>query len=284
MTIMDRTMTPAAKPSATANSIAAAEALAREAGDALLGLQQPDGHIVFELEADTTIPSEYIFLNHFLGRLEPELEAQLAEYIRAEQSDRHGGWPLFYDGDFNISASVKAYYALKLVGDDADAPHMARARKAILDYGGAETANVFTRYALALFQQIPWSGVPAMPVELMLMPRWFPINVWKFSYWSRTVIAPLLILAAHKARAKNPRASAVASCSRWRRKNASAGTPTRRASCGARFSLPSTRCCNRQSAISSRACRRARRRSAGRSTSSARASTARMGSAPSSRP
>ncbi len=197
-------MKPAAQTSETLNSIAAAEALAREAGDELLGLQRPDGHFIFELEADTTIPSEYIFLNHFLGRLEPELEAELAEYIRSEQNERHGGWPLFYDGDFNISASVKAYYALKLVGDDPDAPHMVRARKAILDYGGAETANVFTRYALALFQQIPWSGVPAMPVELMLMPRWFPINVWKFSYWSRTVIAPLLILAAHRARAKNP--------------------------------------------------------------------------------
>jgi squalene-hopene/tetraprenyl-beta-curcumene cyclase len=205
MTMTENTMKPAAQPSGRDKAVAAAAALAREAGDRLLDMQMPDGHFVFELEADTTIPSEYIFLNHFLGRLEPELEAELADYIRTEQSGRHGGWPLFHDGDFNISASVKAYYALKLSGDDADAPHMARARRAILDHGGAETANVFTRYALALFAQIPWSGVPAMPVELMLMPRWFPVNVWKFAYWSRTVIAPLLILAALKPRAKNPR-------------------------------------------------------------------------------
>jgi squalene-hopene/tetraprenyl-beta-curcumene cyclase len=198
-------MKPAGTPTGRLDTVATAAALAREAGDRLLELQKADGHFVFELEADTTIPSEYIFLNHFLGRLEPELEAELARYIRAEQSQRHGGWPLFFDGDFNISATVKAYYALKLAGDDPQAPHMVRARQAILDHGGAETANVFTRYALALFGQIPWHGVPAMPVELMLMPRWFPVTVWKFAYWSRTVIAPLLILAALKPRAMNPR-------------------------------------------------------------------------------
>ena len=205
MTMTENTMKPAAQPPGPHGAVAAAAALASEAGARLLDAQMADGHFVFELEADATIPAEYIFLNHFLGRLEPVREAELAEYIRGQQSGRHGGWPLFHDGDFNISASVKAYYALKLSGDDPDAPHMARARQAILAHGGAETANVFTRYALALFAQIPWRGVPVMPVELMLMPPWFPVNVWKFAYWSRTVIAPLLILAALKPRAKNPR-------------------------------------------------------------------------------
>lgn len=171
----------------------------------LADLQHDDGHIVFELEADATIPSEYVFLNHFLGDLEPEIEAELGEYLRSLQSDRHGGWPLFYDGDFNISASVKAYFALKLIGDDAEATHMRRAREAILHHGGAETANVFARYTLALFAQVPWRAVPVMPVELMLMPQWFPVNMWKFSYWSRVVMAPLLVLAALKPRAANPR-------------------------------------------------------------------------------
>ncbi|MGI9463001.1 MAG: hypothetical protein ACR2OM_03630, partial [Aestuariivirgaceae bacterium] len=177
---------------------------AQEAADHLLALQQADGHIVFELEADATIPSEYIFLNHFLGDPEPEIETRLAGHIRSLQSERHGGWPLFHEGGFNISASVKSYYALKLIGDDPDAPHMVRAREAILANGGAETANVFTRYALALFGQVPWEAVPVMPAELMLMPKWFPVNMWKFAYWSRTVIAPLLILAALKPLAKNP--------------------------------------------------------------------------------
>ncbi len=187
------------------NQIELAKQNAREAGKHLFDLQKDDGHIVFELEADATIPAEYIFLNHFINDLEPEIEAEMGEYLRSIQSDEHDGWPLFHDGEFNISASVKAYYALKIIGDDIQADHMVRARKAILNYGGAEKSNVFTRYALALFEQVPWHGVPAMPVELMLMPRWFPVNIWKFAYWSRTVIGPLLILASKRPKAANPR-------------------------------------------------------------------------------
>src|SRR5262245_22903905 len=178
--------------------------IAARSAEALAALQQPDGHFVFELEADATIPSEYIFLNRFLGESEPECEAELAEYIRSVQSPSHGGWPLYYGGKFNMSCSVKAYYALKMVGDPPDAPHMVRAKEAILANGGAETSNVFTRYTLAIFGQLPWIGVPAMPVELMLMPQWFPVNIWRFSYWSRTVIAPLLVVAAMRGRARNP--------------------------------------------------------------------------------
>ncbi len=175
-----------------------------EAVGAMKARQKPDGHWVFDLEADATIPSEYIMLNHYLDEREPEVEAQLADYIRGIQGE-HGGWPLFYKGDFDMSATVKAYYALKLVGDDIEAPHMRRARDAVLARGGAETANVFTRYALALFGEVPWRAVPVMPVELMLVPRWFPVTIYRFSYWSRTVIAPLLILAALKPRAINPK-------------------------------------------------------------------------------
>lgn len=188
-----------------APALADVDALIDDASGALAGLQREDGHIIFELEADATIPSEYILMNHFIGDPEPETETELADHIRTLQSDTHGGWPLFFEGDFNISASVKAYYALKIAGDDVDAPHMRRARGAILHHGGAETSNVFTRYALALFEQVPWRAAPVMPPELMLMPRWFPMNMWKLAYWSRTVVAPLLILAALKPKAENPR-------------------------------------------------------------------------------
>jgi squalene-hopene/tetraprenyl-beta-curcumene cyclase len=126
-------------------------------------LQQPDGHFVFELEADATIPSEYIFLNRYLGESEPEREAELADYIRSVQSDSHDGWPLYHGGKFNLSCSVKAYYALKMVGDEPAAPHMVRARNAILAHGGAERSNVFTRYSLAM--SVACGPVPAMPVE-----------------------------------------------------------------------------------------------------------------------
>ncbi len=173
------------------------------AQSALAGRQSSDGHWVFELEADATIPAEYILLEHFLDRIDAPLQARLGVYLRRIQG-AHGGWPLYHDGRIDLSASVKAYFALKAIGDDPDAPHMRRAREAILAMGGAERANVFTRFQLALFGQIPWRGTPIMPIELMLLPRWFFFNIWNMSYWSRIVVAPLLVLATHKPRARNP--------------------------------------------------------------------------------
>ena len=131
---------------------------------------------MFELEADATIPAEYILLQHYLDEIDDELEQRIAQYLRATQGE-HGGWPLFHGGDFDLSASVKAYFALKAVGDPADAPHMARARAAILAHGGAARTNVFTRILLALFGELPWRAVPVMPVEIMLLPRWFPFHL-----------------------------------------------------------------------------------------------------------
>jgi len=175
-----------------------------KAASVLTSKQKEDGHWVFELEADATIPSEYILYTHYLDEREPELEQKIAVYLREIQDRTHGGWPLFFGGEFNISATVKAYYALKAAGDDIDAPHMVKARQAILDHGGANTANVFTRTLLALFGEIPWRGVPVMPVEIMLLPKWFPFHLDKVSYWSRTVIVPLIVLTSLKPRARNP--------------------------------------------------------------------------------
>jgi squalene-hopene/tetraprenyl-beta-curcumene cyclase len=184
------------------------DAIARAAA-ALKRLQQPDGHFVFELEADATIPAEFVLLLHFLGRVEPELERKIGVYLRSIQGT-HGGWPLFHDGAFNLSASVKAYFALKMIGDHPEAPHMARARAAILAAGGAERANVFTRAQLALYGEVPWRAVPAMPVEIMHLPRWFPFHIDKISYWSRTVLVPLMVLMALRPKARNPRGVHVA--------------------------------------------------------------------------
>jgi len=175
------------------------------AAQALLGRQKPDGHWVFELEADATIPSEYVLLRQYLGEPDaPELERKIGTYLRRIQGE-HGGWPLFHGGDFDISASVKAYFCLKMIGDAPDAPHMARARAAILAHGGAARVNVFTRILLAQFGELSWAHVPTMPVELILLPRWFPIHLSRMSYWARTVIVPLLVLAALRKRARNPR-------------------------------------------------------------------------------
>src|ERR1700733_5404355 len=173
------------------------------ARDALLVCQRPDGHWLFELEADATIPAEYVLLRHYLAEpVDTALEEKIAAYLRRIQGT-HGGWPLFRDGDFDMSASVKAYFALKMVGDAPDAAHMRRAREAILKHGGAGRTNVFTRLMLALFGFIPWGAGPGMPIEIMLLPRWFPFHIDKMSYWSRTVIVPLLVLMALKPKARN---------------------------------------------------------------------------------
>jgi squalene-hopene/tetraprenyl-beta-curcumene cyclase len=175
-----------------------------DARDALVARQHADGYWLFELEADCTIPAEYIMMMHFLDEIDAPLETKFCRYLRAAQAG-HGGWPLYHGGDFNISCSIKAYYALKLAGDSPESPHMVRARNAILERGGAAGANVFTRIALALFGQLPWRGVPYIPVEIMLLPRWFPFHLDKVAYWSRTVMVPLFILCTRKPVAKNPR-------------------------------------------------------------------------------
>jgi len=175
-----------------------------DAKNSLLSQQNEDGHWAFELEADATIPAEYILLNHFLDEVDDDVEKRLANYLRSIQ-ELHGGWPLYHGGDFNMSASVKAYFALKLVGDSIDSPHMVKARNIILKNGGAARANVFTRITLALFEQLPWRAAPVMRPEAMLLPKWSPFHIDKVSYWSRTVMVPLFIIAAIKPKAINPR-------------------------------------------------------------------------------
>ena len=175
------------------------------AARALMDLQRDDGHWVFELEADATIPAEFVLLKHYLGEPEDlELERKIGVYLRRIQGE-HGGWALYHGGAFDISASVKAYFALKMIGDPVDAPHMTRAREAILARGGASATNVFTRFQLALYGAGPWTTIPTMPVELILVPKWFPIHLLKMSYWARTVIVPLLVLQAKKPVARNAR-------------------------------------------------------------------------------
>jgi squalene-hopene/tetraprenyl-beta-curcumene cyclase len=171
----------------------------------LLGCQQEDGHWVFPLEADATIPAEYILLQNYLDEGDPAVEARLAAHIRGIQNP-DGSWPLFEGGRGDVSCTVKAYYALKLVGDPPEAPQLARARAWVLAQGGAARCNVFTRLTLALFGQVPWRAVPAMPVEIMFLPRWFPFHLDKVSYWSRTTLVPLLILMALRPRARNRKA------------------------------------------------------------------------------
>jgi squalene-hopene/tetraprenyl-beta-curcumene cyclase len=173
--------------------IGAVDLAIRRAQHRLLDLQSADGHWVGELEADSTITSEYLLLRQLLGTPDPLLERKAVGYLRDRQAG-DGSWNLYEAGPGDVSATIKAYLAMKLAGLSASDPAMARARDWVVDRGGLVRANVFTKITLALFGQYPWTGVPAMPVEIMLLPRWSYFNLAEISYWSRTVLVPLLVI------------------------------------------------------------------------------------------
>ncbi len=164
----------------------------------LLQRQDPEqGFWVAELEADSTLTSEYLMLRRFLGLVDPERERKTVRYLQAIQL-ADGGWPIYHGGPCEISASVKAYFALKLAGVSPDEPFMIRAKEAILAKGGVVSANVFTKVVLALFDQYDWQGIPSMPPEIMLLPKRFYFSIYAVSYWTRAVLIPLLIVFAHR--------------------------------------------------------------------------------------
>ncbi|HEX5544290.1 MAG TPA: prenyltransferase/squalene oxidase repeat-containing protein, partial [Nitrospira sp.] len=170
--------------------------------------QHAEGYWVAELEADTTLTSEYLMLRRFLDRVDPDREVKAVRYLKMTQLP-DGGWPIYYGGPAEISASVKAYFALKLSGVSADEPFMVRAKERILEMGGVLHANVFTKITLALFDQYDWEGVPHMPVELMLLPKKFYFSIYAISYWSRAVLIPLLIIFAHRPVCRIPREQGI---------------------------------------------------------------------------
>ena len=169
----------------------------RAARQGLFDIQHEDGHWCAELEGDTILESEYILAMVYLGRIDSEKVRKAAAYIRKKQLPE-GGWTIYPGGPSNISASVKAYFVLKLVGDEADAPHMVRARQTIRHLGGVEACNSFTKLYLSIFGQYDWLRSPGVPPELILFPTWFPFNLYEMSAWSRAIVVPLSIIWAHK--------------------------------------------------------------------------------------
>ena len=159
--------------------------------------QHADGYWVGELQGDTILESEYILLLTWLDHADSPVVQRAAEYIARQQLPR-GGWALFPGGDLDISVSVKAYWALKIAGRDVDSEPLRRARRAIRDAGGADAVNSFTRFYLALLGQIPFDHCPAVPPEMMLLPKWSPVNIYRMSAWSRTIFVPLSIVWAFR--------------------------------------------------------------------------------------
>src|SRR5262249_10519525 len=142
----------------------------------LLSIQHADGHWCGELEGDTILESEYALTFWFLGRGNDRKVAKAGEYLRRKQLPE-GGWSIYPGGPAEVSASVKAYFVLKLLGDDPAAPHMAKARAVILRLGGIDACNSFTKIYLAIFGQYPWSGCPGVPPEIVLLPDGFVFNI-----------------------------------------------------------------------------------------------------------
>src|SRR5690606_28387733 len=148
----------------------------------LLGEQHEDGYWVGELEGDTILESEYILLLAYLGQEHTPRAKKAAQYL-VEKQMPEGGWAMYPGGGIEISGSVKAYFALKLTGHDPSCEYMQRARQAILAAGGADRVNSFTRYYLALLGQISYEQCPEVPAELVLLPKWFPMNLYRISSW-----------------------------------------------------------------------------------------------------
>jgi squalene-hopene/tetraprenyl-beta-curcumene cyclase len=163
----------------------------------LLSHQSEEGYWWGQLEADTTLESDYILYLHILGRSNSPKIEKLARHIRERQLP-DGGWNIFAGGPAELNATVKAYVALRLAGDPAGSAHLEKAKKKIHDLGGLESTNSYVRFYLAMVGAIDWSIVPAIPPELMLLPKWFPLNLYEMSSWTRGIVVPLAIVFAHK--------------------------------------------------------------------------------------
>jgi squalene-hopene/tetraprenyl-beta-curcumene cyclase len=174
----------------------------------LLSLQAPQGYWLGELEADTTLESDYIFFLHVIGKADPLRVTKLASYVRGRQL-ADGGWNIYYGGPSELNATIKAYIALRLAGDSPDSEPLQRARRRVHELGGLEASNSYVRLYLALVGAVGWDMVPAIPPELMLLPNWFSINIYEMSSWTRGIVIPLTILYARKAHFSLPGGLAV---------------------------------------------------------------------------
>jgi len=174
----------------------------------LFSQQHEDGYWCGELEADTTLESDYILLHSLLGTGDRERFQKAANWILRHQNE-DGGWSIYAAGPSNVSASVKAYFGLKLAGYTADHPALQRARTKILDMGGVTEVNTFTKIYLCFFGQYDYDAVPAIPPEIVLFPNWFWFNIYEISSWSRAILVPLSIAYAKKPFKKIPREMGV---------------------------------------------------------------------------
>src|SRR5216117_3010675 len=187
---------PSAPPEISESYSAADEEITRaitRAQENLLRQQKPDGHWCGELIVDSTLCSDYILFMHWCGEVDAQLQRRCVRHILKRQLP-DGGWNIYHGGPSEINASAKAYYSLKLAGCSVDAPFMQEARATIMRRGGIPQMNTFSKLYLALLGQFPWKYLPAIPVEMVLLPRWAPFHIYKMSSWSRAMLMPLAII------------------------------------------------------------------------------------------
>jgi squalene-hopene/tetraprenyl-beta-curcumene cyclase len=164
----------------------------------LLRLQnQEQGLWVGEVEANSTLTSEYIYFMHFMDTVDQLQQRKMVHYLKETQL-ADGSWNIHYEGPGDLSTTLEAYCAMKLAGEDLNGRHMARARDFIVAHGGIDKSRVFTKIFFALLGVYPWERCPALPPELMLLPEGFPLNIYEMSSWARATVVPLLILWHHK--------------------------------------------------------------------------------------
>ena len=174
-----------------------ARATLERARDHLLGLQHADGWWQGELETNVTMDAEDLLLREFLGLHDDAVVAAAGRWIRSQQRD-DGTWANFYGGPADLSTTVEAYLALRLAGDEPDAPHMKLARDWIVEQGGVEATRVFTRIWLALSGLWSWDDLPVIPPELIYLPSWFPLNIYDWGCWARQTIVALAVVQSFR--------------------------------------------------------------------------------------
>jgi squalene-hopene/tetraprenyl-beta-curcumene cyclase len=163
----------------------------------VLSLQHPDGYWSGELEADSMLEADYIFLHVLLDSGDPgRLHRAFVEMMRYQNDD--GSWSIYPGGPGNISLSVKCYFSAKLMGIGADDPRLIKCREWILTHGGVTACNTFTKMYLCALGQYDYDAVPAIPPEIVLFPKWFYFNIYEISAWSRSILVPLAIIYAKK--------------------------------------------------------------------------------------
>ena len=188
--------------------VEAAGVAIQRAQDYLLSLQHPEGYWSGELETNVCMAAEYMLLTHFLGVADRRRWDKIVNYLRGQQLP-DGTWSIYHGGPGDLNATVEAYFALKLAGVPVGDPAMEKARRFVLSWGGVPKVRIFTKIWLALFGQWDWRGVPVLPPELMLLPSWFPINIYEFASWARATIVPMLIILTDRPVCPVPSAAAI---------------------------------------------------------------------------